>query len=67
MRIERAHDIHFVSFIQLENSILELLVDNLKRLNEEDDGDRQGVFYILGKSRACLDYPCIAHPTCRHI
>jgi beta-catenin-like protein 1 len=34
--------------IQLENSILELLVDNLKRLNENEESDRQGVFHILG-------------------
>ncbi|KAF5344112.1 hypothetical protein D9758_008904 [Tetrapyrgos nigripes] len=32
----------------LENSILDLLVDNLKRLNEDDESDRQGVFHILG-------------------
>ncbi|KIP10420.1 hypothetical protein PHLGIDRAFT_125614 [Phlebiopsis gigantea 11061_1 CR5-6] len=31
----------------LENSILELLVDNLKRLNEAEESDRQGVFHIL--------------------
>ena len=34
--------------IQLENSILELLVDNLMRLNEAEESDRQGVFHILG-------------------
>ncbi|CAK5275538.1 unnamed protein product [Mycena citricolor] len=32
----------------LENSILELLVDNLVRLNEKEDSDRQGVFHVLG-------------------
>ncbi|KAG2042794.1 Catenin-beta-like protein [Suillus americanus] len=32
----------------LENSILELLVDNLSRLNEIEESDRQGVFHILG-------------------
>ncbi|KAI0337925.1 DUF1716-domain-containing protein [Trametopsis cervina] len=32
----------------LANSILELLVDNLKRLNEAEESDRQGVFHILG-------------------
>jgi beta-catenin-like protein 1 len=32
----------------LENSILELLVDNLGRLNETEESDRQGVFHILG-------------------
>ncbi|KAL4241967.1 Armadillo-like helical [Abortiporus biennis] len=30
------------------NSILELLVDNLSRLNETEESDRQGVFHILG-------------------
>ncbi|KAJ8503048.1 hypothetical protein ONZ45_g11193 [Pleurotus djamor] len=32
----------------LENSILELLADNLNRLNEKEESDRQGVFHILG-------------------
>ncbi|EJD01453.1 DUF1716-domain-containing protein [Fomitiporia mediterranea MF3/22] len=32
----------------LEQSILELLVDNLPRLNESEEADRQGVFDILG-------------------
>ncbi|KAH7914167.1 Catenin-beta-like protein [Hygrophoropsis aurantiaca] len=32
----------------LENSILELLVENLSRLNEEEESDRQGVFHIMG-------------------
>ncbi|KZW04240.1 DUF1716-domain-containing protein [Exidia glandulosa HHB12029] len=32
----------------LENSVLELLVQNLDRLNESEDADRQGVFQILG-------------------
>ncbi|EMD40739.1 hypothetical protein CERSUDRAFT_45089 [Gelatoporia subvermispora B] len=32
----------------LENSIMELLVDNLSRLNEAEESDRQGVFHILG-------------------
>ncbi|THH06691.1 hypothetical protein EW145_g3905 [Phellinidium pouzarii] len=32
----------------LENSILELLVDNLMRLNETEESDRQGVFDIMG-------------------
>ncbi|KAE9410576.1 DUF1716-domain-containing protein [Gymnopus androsaceus JB14] len=31
----------------LDNSILDLLVGNLKRLNEEEESDRQGVFHIL--------------------
>lgn len=33
---------------QLENSFLELLVENLDRLNEEEEADRQGVFHVLG-------------------
>ncbi|KAF6762278.1 Catenin-beta-like protein [Ephemerocybe angulata] len=32
----------------IENSIFELLVDNLGRLNEAEEGDRQGAFHILG-------------------
>ncbi|KAG6816922.1 hypothetical protein H0H87_001624 [Tephrocybe sp. NHM501043] len=32
----------------LENSILELLVDNMSRLKESEESDRQGVFHILG-------------------
>ncbi|KAG6890575.1 hypothetical protein C0992_000583 [Termitomyces sp. T32_za158] len=32
----------------LENSILELLVDNLSRLKEGEESDRQGVFHIMG-------------------
>jgi len=32
----------------VENSTLELLVDNFSRLNEEEESDRQGVFHILG-------------------
>jgi len=32
----------------VENSALELLVDNLSRLKESEESDRQGVFYILG-------------------
>ncbi|KAG7449155.1 DUF1716-domain-containing protein [Guyanagaster necrorhizus] len=32
----------------LENSILELLVENLKRFNETEESDRQGVFHLLG-------------------
>lgn len=35
---------------QVENSIFELLVDNLSRLNEAEEADRQGVFHILGES-----------------
>nr|GAT59458.1 predicted protein [Mycena chlorophos] len=32
----------------VENSILELLVDNLARLNESEESDRVGVFHIMG-------------------
>ncbi|KAH7887699.1 Catenin-beta-like protein [Phlebopus sp. FC_14] len=32
----------------VQNSILELLVDNLPRLNEAEESDRQGIFHILG-------------------
>ncbi|KAK7470595.1 hypothetical protein VKT23_002019 [Stygiomarasmius scandens] len=32
----------------LEHSILDLLVDNLKRLNEDEESDRQGLFHVLG-------------------
>ncbi|KAI0921129.1 hypothetical protein AcW2_006206 [Taiwanofungus camphoratus] len=32
----------------LANSIFELLVDNLGRLNEDEESDRLGVFHILG-------------------
>ena len=33
---------------QLENAFLELLVENLNRLNEEEEADRLGVFHVLG-------------------
>ncbi|KIK30812.1 hypothetical protein PISMIDRAFT_87023 [Pisolithus microcarpus 441] len=32
----------------VDHSILELLVDNLSRLNEAEESDRQGVFHIIG-------------------
>ncbi|KAF9222012.1 DUF1716-domain-containing protein [Gyrodon lividus] len=32
----------------VQNSVLELLVDNLPRLNESEESDRQGVFHIIG-------------------
>ncbi|KAH9482695.1 Beta-catenin-like protein 1 [Psilocybe cubensis] len=32
----------------VQNSTLELLVDNLSRLNETEEADRQGVFHVLG-------------------
>ena len=28
---------------------MELLVDNLSRLNEDEEADRQGVFHVLGQ------------------
>jgi len=40
-----------LSWNQVENSILELLVDNLSRLNEEEESDRQGIFHVLGRSK----------------
>lgn len=33
---------------KVENSILDLLIDNLKRVNEAEESDRQGLFHILG-------------------
>ena len=33
---------------QLKESILELLVQNFGRFNEEDESDRQGLFHVLG-------------------
>lgn len=38
----------FPHVYQLENSFLELLVENLSRLNEEEEADSLGVFHILG-------------------
>jgi beta-catenin-like protein 1 len=35
--------------VKLDNSMLDLLVSNLSRLNEAEEADRQGVFHILGK------------------
>jgi beta-catenin-like protein 1 len=32
----------------LELSIFELLVDNLPRLNEQEEADKQGIFHVLG-------------------
>lgn len=32
----------------MDHSVLELLVDNLFRLNETEESDRQGVFHIMG-------------------
>ncbi|KAJ3565731.1 hypothetical protein NP233_g7450 [Leucocoprinus birnbaumii] len=32
----------------VENNIFDLLIDNLKRVNEAEESDRQGLFHILG-------------------
>ncbi|GBE79478.1 Beta-catenin-like protein 1 homolog [Sparassis crispa] len=40
----------------LENSIFELLADNLRRLNEDEESDRQGVFHVLGIFENILGY-----------
>lgn len=32
----------------MENELLQLLVQNLARMNEEEESDRQGVFKVLG-------------------
>ncbi|KAI0068752.1 DUF1716-domain-containing protein [Artomyces pyxidatus] len=34
--------------VLLDNSILELLVDNMTRFNETEEADRQGVYHVLG-------------------
>ncbi|WWD22882.1 hypothetical protein CI109_107377 [Kwoniella shandongensis] len=40
----------------LNNSILDLLVSNLSRLDEAEDTDRQGVFHILGVFENLLSF-----------
>lgn len=40
----------------MENSVFELLVDNLTRLNEQEDADRQGVFHVLGKLHLLIEF-----------
>ncbi|KAI6151882.1 Catenin-beta-like protein [Pisolithus tinctorius] len=40
----------------VEHSILELLVDNLSRLNEAEESDRQGVFHIIGVFENVLEF-----------
>ncbi|WWC67148.1 uncharacterized protein I206_101055 [Kwoniella pini CBS 10737] len=40
----------------LNNSILDLLVSNLSRLNEEEETDSQGVFHILGVFENLLSF-----------
>ena len=42
---------------QLKESILELLVQNFGRFNEEDESDRQGLFHVLG-ARSFQCYLC---------
>ncbi|KAH8830938.1 Catenin-beta-like protein [Flagelloscypha sp. PMI_526] len=45
----------------VDNSVLELLVDNLARLNEEEESDKQGVFHVLGVFENVLSFnPTIA-------
>ncbi|KAI0053550.1 DUF1716-domain-containing protein [Auriscalpium vulgare] len=34
--------------VLLEHSILELLVENMKRFNETEEADRQGIYHVLG-------------------
>jgi beta-catenin-like protein 1 len=45
--------------IQLKNAILELLVQNLTRLNESEESDREGVFHILGEDGGHTRAHCI--------
>lgn len=40
----------------VERSVLELLVDNLSRLNEGEESDKQGVFHILGAFENILGF-----------
>ncbi|TXT10678.1 hypothetical protein VHUM_02183 [Vanrija humicola] len=40
----------------ISNSVFELLVSNLERLNEKEDTDRQGVFSILGVFENLLSF-----------
>jgi beta-catenin-like protein 1 len=40
----------------VQNSVFELLVDNLSRLNEQEDADRQGVFHVLGRLHQLLEF-----------
>ena len=37
-----------LTHIKLDLSILELLVDNMTRLNEAEEADRQGIYHVLG-------------------
>ncbi|KAL4075820.1 Catenin-beta-like protein [Scleroderma citrinum] len=40
----------------VDHSVLELLVDNLSRLNEEEESDRQGIFHIIGAFENILGF-----------
>lgn len=42
--------------LQIEHSILELLVDNLARLNEEEESDKQGIYHVLGVFENVLSF-----------
>ena len=42
--------------VQLNNSVLDLLVANLSRLNEAEEGDSRGVFNILGVFENLLSF-----------
>ncbi|KAG6332958.1 hypothetical protein ID866_6132 [Astraeus odoratus] len=47
----------------VEHSILELLVDNLSRLDEAEESDRQGVFHIIGVFENILGFnPDLSEP-----
>ena len=37
-----------LTFLKLDHSILELLVDNMTRFNEAEEADRQGIYHVLG-------------------
>lgn len=44
------------TLVQLNNSVLDLLVANLSRLNEAEEGDSRGVFNILGVFENLLSF-----------
>lgn len=46
----------FVLVVKLNNSLLDLLVSNLSRLDESEDTDSQGVFHILGVFENLLSF-----------
>ena len=49
MKCSQVNSLCAYCLLQLSNSILELLVDNLSRFNETEESDRQGIFHVLGK------------------